>query len=240
MTPITDDMIRSSILDLDDQPDGCVDRAREDVRRRIVRRRRRSVLGVSVLAFGVGALLLLLRDEPQVVATGAAPGVEGSETPDTTAEGLVDSLPSLNLEWVEADGGPDGTERVVLEFDKDLPEVPVVFVDDVGSAEASAVSYTIQGAGGDGITVCGATRWFSFGTIASVLLPSQWFAPGSEAYRSQEPLRFDPARPPQGKIYTCRSEGLIQLVIWGAASDAAADVTVSVEGKTLTIEIVPQ
>lgn len=246
MTTSTDDMIRSSIVDLADQPGGSVDRAREDVLRRIVRRRRRrrSLLGATIVAIGVGAVLLVPRDASQLVATDAVAGTAGSDTPVPEAEDLVDSTPSIAWQWVEATVGPDGTERVVLVFDKDLPEAPVRFVDDVASPEPSAVSYTTQaasggGPGGEGIRKCGARHWFPNGTTGSVdlLLPSEWFAPGPEAYRFQGPMRIEPAGAMIGKISACQYQGFIQFSVWAAASDNPADVTVSVEGNTLTLDI---
>jgi len=221
--------------------------AREDVRGR----RRRALLGVTILTFGVGVLLLVPRDGPQAVATDAAAGAAGSQAPIPNAERptsapadeLDEPTPFLTMEWMDVSGGPDGTERVVLVFDKDLPEVPVRFVDDVASPEPSAVSYTTQGPGDEGVRVCDGIHWFPGATKGSVdlLLPGNWFELGSESYLGH--YRTDPEPVKRGtvsKIPICVTKnGFIQVSVWGPASDNPEDVTVSVEGNTITLDIEP-
>jgi len=217
--------------------------------------RRWALLGVTILTFGVGALLLVPRDGSQAVVTDAVLGATGSQAQVPNAESptsaptdeLDQPVPSIAWQSLDVSGGPNGTERVVLVFDNDLPKAPVVFVGDVRSPEPSAVSYTTQesrgdGPGGDGMSVCGSTHWFPSpgNTSVDVLLPTEWFAPGAEAYQFQGPVRIDPPGAMIGKIFACQYQGFVQFVVWGSASDNPADVTVLVEGKTLTIEIAPR
>ncbi len=226
-----------------------VDHGRKDVRRRTVRCHRcRTLLGVMVLTLGVGAVLLVFRDGSQVVATDAVVGAASSQAPVPNAEspvapaGEIEAPTSfLSMEWMDVSGGPEGTERVVLVFDGDLPEVPIQFVDDVASPEPSAVSYATQGTGDQGVRVCDGIHWFPSATTGSVdvLLPGDWFEPGSESYLGRYRADTDPAkRGFVSKIPICMTRnGFIQISVWGPASDDPADVSVSIEGNTITLEI---
>jgi len=179
----------------------------------------------------------------QILATAEEPESSTSETsspPQATDASLV-------LEALEAQGGPDGTERVVLVFNDTLPTTRIVHVAALGrthldsahlrSVDPLAVSYRSQGPG-DVLHICGyvhgggGTR----GTAKSIdlLLPGNWFA--ADAGPHEDAYRLDISGN-VAKIIV--RDGFVQVAVISPASVQEANVAVTVEDNTVVLMVEP-
>ncbi len=179
----------------------------------------------------------------------ASSGIEGSVAATSSANddergedgGSADPLaphkliPTLDL--IEARGDIDGTEQVTLHFTADLPDIPVVFVDQLEDHRPGAVSYTTQNSADGWVGVCGSSHSFPEpgNRTVDVFLPSEWFSEG--AARDDDKVEID-AGDQVAKIIECLPrDGVVQISIWGAATADPNEIAVSLGEGTITIDI---
>lgn len=208
-----------------------------------------------LLVFASGAVALFIqerRSEVLVTADLESSTPETSSPPEATDAHLALEATDahLVLEAIKAQGGPAGTERVVLVFDDILPTTRVVHVASLGrthldsahlrSVDPSAVSYRSQGPG-DVLHFCGyvhgggGTR----GTAKSIdlLLPGNWFA--ADAGPHEDAFWLDISGN-VAKIIVCpERDGFVQVAVIHPASVQAANVAVTVEDNTVVLEVEP-
>lgn len=150
------------------------------------------------------------------------------------------------MQTIEARNGPDGTERVALVFDRTLPGDQVVHVTDLASGVEGAVSYTTQGPA-DALSICGDGHG-GFGTsdgVATVdlLIPAAWIDPdgGVDQYTiTPDGTGGDEYFDQLAKIIVCpATDGAVQVSVVQPASVSTADLTVSIDGNVLVLEISP-
>lgn len=155
---------------------------------------------------------------------------------DVGADAMVSS--TVNLIRIEADTGREGTTRVVLVFDADLPSGGVDILEDVSTPLSTRVGYTTQSSGDafSAISICGNSHWFPAPGIrmVDILIPSDWFEP-------QVPIEVEYVfTGPGAKIPVCEPlNGVVQVSIGGSASGRIQDVTVSANANTITVDITP-
>src|SRR5918997_3009615 len=234
-----DEMLGSRLRDLVDESRRPVEDVKNDVLRRVVRRRRvrRVTAGCGVLA----ALALVLI-APAVLDSEASPDVstdaDDTAVPATSAPPLAPTEP-VAVERIDAYGSAAGTERIVVHFDAPVPTVAPGYVDDIEHPDAPGIAITTQRP--DGLRLCGNTHYFpgDVGTV-DVLIPTTWLDPGTKG--SEIPLVNHSNL---GKVSACGGpddtwplDDYIQIAIWAPASDDAGDVTatISSDGKQLTVE----
>lgn len=199
------------------------------VARRRRRRIRRAAVAVTpaLLAIGLvggGLSIAADRGEPDVAA--------GTGPPTTDARGGVTVI------RIEVVAERVATNRVVMEFDRPLPDDEVTYVWDLTVVNRPTIAvYTAQGP--QGAHVCAGTHFFGASAVGTVdlLLPSTWFAESDGAHTSE----LDEVGGPPKFVVCGPHRGFYQYSIWGPASSDPLDVDVTIDDdrKRLTIEIAP-
>ncbi len=163
----------------------------------------------------------------------------GSSTASPTSD--VAAPQRLGLIRIDAQSTSAGTTEVGFVFDNDLPEGDAVPIDDLASPPSDQVGYATQTSDGrsGSISVCGNAHQFPPPGIRTVdvFVPSDWFDPSA----SFEPsIAWGPDSAPPAKIVVCEPlNGTVQISIWGSASARIEDIVVSVDERTITVEIAP-
>jgi hypothetical protein len=231
-----DDLLRSRLRDLVDEPGCTSDELEREVCSRVDRRRRgrRSTLVggglLAVLALSAGAVIVLADGSPDVVTSdGSSPEARGSQSEPVPAR-------PVNVEAIDVYFGPAGTERLVVHFDRPVPNDRPTYVADIEHPDARGLVYTTQRP--DGLRVCADTHWFpgDIGTV-DVLIPEAWLASGGLA--DDVPLRRFGDFPPAKVVWCGPYRGYAQIGIWGPASDDHQNVRADVtgDGTQLVIEL---
>lgn len=234
-----DEMLRSRLKDLVDESRRPAEEVKDDVLRRVVRRRRvrRVTAGCGVLA---ALALLLIATAVLDVRTSPDLSTDADDAagPATSAPPLAPTEP-VAVERIDAYGSAAGTERIVVHFDAPVPTVAPAHVEDIEHPDAPGIAITTQRP--NGLKLCGNTHYFpgNVGTV-DILIPTTWLEPGTKG--TEIPLVNHSN---EAKVPTCGGpddiwplDDYIQIAIWGPASDDAGDVTatISSDGKQLTVE----
>lgn len=232
-----DDLLRNRLGDLVDESRCPVDHMREDVLRRVGRRRRLRRVRAGC---GVLAALALVLVAPVVFGDRSSPDVSTDAERGATSGRASAPAQPVGVEQIEAFGDPTVTERIVVRFDGPVPTAAPSYVDDIEHPDAPGIVYTTQRP--DGLKVCGNTHYFpgDEGTV-DILIPTAWLDPGTTG--SAIPLVN---HNPLVKVPVCGGpndisplDDYIQIAIWGPASDDPRDVTatISPDGTQLIVEI---
>lgn len=168
-----------------------------------------------------------------------APAADSSVA-DTAADGAADGAigPGLDLIRIDALATGQGTTRVVLVFDGDVPSADADLVADVTTPPSDRVGYITQSSP-NGISVCGSTHSFPSpgNRTVDIFVPGDWFSPESSI---DPPIEWDPDSVTQLKIVVCPAQnGAVQISVWGAASGRVQDVEVTVDARTIIVDIAP-
>ncbi len=244
-----EDTVRSTVMRGTPQVPVDLDQASKDIRRRAARRRRRRTgarVGVGVggaVALVFGLTVLALERSPEPVLTTASPAGEsaGSDGLVLSSEPLEET-PDAVLERLELTPGVSGTQKVVLQFDRAIPEAEIVAVEGLSEAELSSISYFTQSRL-EPFDMCDAVHGWGNpegrGTV-DVVLPAQWFEntsvgllnPTWDLAAGIDESEFNRL----AKIIPCRlAFGGVQLTIHNPASDDIGDVTVTQTDTTVVI-----
>ena len=168
------------------------------------------------------------------------PSAPATDATDAAADGGADEAigPDLDLIRIDARATGQGTTRVVLVFDGEVPSADADLVSDVTTPPSDRVGYITQSSP-SGISVCGSTHGFPppGNRTVDIFVPSDWFSPRS----SIDPLiEWEPDSLTQPKIVICPPQnGSVQISVWGAASGRAQDVDVTVDARTIIVNITP-
>ncbi len=167
----------------------------------------------------------------------SAPATD-STLADTAADGDAGEAigPSLDLTRIDARATGQGTTHVVLAFDGDVPSTDADLVEDITTPPSDRVGYLTQSSP-SGILVCGSTHSFPSpgNRTVDIFVPGDWFSPTSSI---DPPIEWDPDSVTQTKIVVCPSQnGAVQISVWGAASGRAQDVEVTVDARTIIVDI---
>jgi hypothetical protein len=163
---------------------------------------------------------------------------------DTTTEATaVESADTgLDLIRIDARASAQGTTRVALVFDGEVPSsVSPELLSSPTAPPSDRIGYITQSSGesASGISVCGDSHWFPApgNRTVDIFVPSDWFGPESVI---DPPVELEPGSAALPKIVVCEPlNGAVQISVWGAASGRAEDVNVSVDASTIVVNIAP-
>jgi hypothetical protein len=154
----------------------------------------------------------------------------------TDASAVESADPGLDLIRIDADASAQGTTSVVLVFDGDVPSGSPELLSSPKAPLIDRIGYLTQSSP-SGISVCGATHGFPppGNRTVDLFVPSNWF--GAEALLHPS-IEWNSDDGP--KIVVCEPlNGVVQISVWGAASGRVEDVNVSVDARTIVVDIAP-
>lgn len=200
-----------------------------------------AVAACAVVLVG-GLVVIGSRSDDQAPATDPSGVPETTQAPPpessmTTSE--VTGGPSLDLIRIDALSSPEGTIGVEIVFDGDIPMGDAVPVENVASPPSDRVGYATQTSLSTPVSVCENTHSFPSpgNRIVDIFVPGDWFDPAA----SIDPqVVGDPDGELPAKIIVCEPlNGAVQISVWGSASGRMDDVRVSLDERTIIVDIAP-
>lgn len=182
-------------------------------------------------------------DDSQSDSSVTSTPTSGPTVGTTTDAAAVESADKgLDLIRIDARAGAQGTTGIVLVFDGEVPRgISPELLSSPTAAPSDRIGYITQSSGesADGISVCGDSHWFPSpgNRTVDIFVPSNWL--GTESL-IDAPVEREPGSAALPKIVVCEPlNGAVQISVWGAASGRVEDVNVSVDARTIIVDIAP-